>query len=143
MEKRGKSSKSITNRDETTAPLHTEVAAVEAVLIELDALDQAMEERDGAIGTDAIVIMLVPEPLGFRLLCIELLPTVVGTVDEPKIVWTGPELGLDAIQVCKLVWQSGQFPQLLLICNGLRLGAVAVTGTMVPPSSESNVAGVW
>ena len=67
MEKCGRSSKSTTNRGETTAPSHAEVAGVTAVPGDVDVTDEAFDERDDVTVRDARIEMLVPETLGAEL----------------------------------------------------------------------------
>ena len=96
MEKAGRSSKSITNRGETTAPSHAEVALVAAVPRDVDVTDEDTDRRDDDTVRDARTEMLVSEALGAALKSQGYAPiVVVGTAAELRIVCTELEMERD------------------------------------------------
>lgn len=96
MEKRGRSSKSTTNRGETTAPSHAEVADVAAVPRDVDVTDEAFDERVDVTVREARTEMPVPGTLGAGLKSQGQMPrVVVGTIAELMVGCTGLEIEID------------------------------------------------
>lgn len=96
VEKCGRSSKSTTNRGETTAPSHAEVALVAAAPRDVDVTDEDTDKRDDDTVRDARTEMLVSEALGATLKSQGYAPiVVVGTAAELRIACTELEMERD------------------------------------------------